>query len=115
MKTFYLLAALASLSLLSISCGEDNGDCPDGTYDTLSECIQGKIAAGDPDYCDCQTDNWPDGPWYMVEEYDNDCIPGTWNSYQDCENARINAGNSIDNDCQCVAIDPSSGPWYMVD
>ena len=77
-KQIFAFALILGLSFAFAAGGcnkkdDDNdtptgGGCLSGTWNTLDECIQAKINAGVDDECDCKTDNWPDGPWYMVPD-----------------------------------------------
>ena len=77
-RTFAIVMMIAFAVFATIySCNKEDDDdenlggggpCLEGSWNTLDDCIQAKINAGVDDECECKTDNWPDGPWYMVPD-----------------------------------------------
>lgn len=64
-----VFASIMGIGMLVGACAKKGGEgCVSGTWNSLDDCIQAKIANGVDDECDCKTDNYPDGPWYMVPD-----------------------------------------------
>ncbi|MCH2109494.1 MAG: hypothetical protein MK135_09195 [Polyangiaceae bacterium] len=69
MRTVCSGLAIVGLSMLLSAC--DN-ECLGGEWETLSQCVDAKIDEGVDDICECETNNWPNGPWFMTPDDDDD-------------------------------------------
>lgn len=106
------------MGAMAIFAGCDgSGVCVSGEWDTLNECVSAKISNNVDDICECETNNWPNGPWFMRpdEDVDNnkECLRGTFTTLRECEIALEN--NDLDDDCECKSDNFPDGPWYTVE